>query len=79
MQLMRMIACSRSGFLQRSGMLLRCVHVLHNILPACPFAAAVRTHALGAAASAACAHATAAPCGPLVCADCVVGHRQTSC
>ena len=38
MQLMRMISCScgRPEFLQRSGMLLRCVHVLHDILAACP-------------------------------------------
>ena len=41
MQLMRMISCSsRSGFLQRSGMLLRCVHLLRNVLAACPVPAA---------------------------------------
>ena len=31
MQLMRMISCRRSGFLQRSGMLPRCVHLLRHI------------------------------------------------
>ena len=31
-----MISCCRSGFLQRSGMLLRCVHLLRNVLAACP-------------------------------------------
>ena len=38
LQLMRMISCcsGRSDFLQRSGMLLRCVHVLRHITAACP-------------------------------------------
>ena len=36
---MRMISCSsRSGFLPRSGMLLRCIHLLRHISAACPAA-----------------------------------------
>ena len=37
MQLMRMVTdCCRTAFLRRSGMLLRCVHVLRHIVAACP-------------------------------------------
>ena len=38
LQLLRMLSCcsGRPGFLQRSGMLLRCVHVLRHITAACP-------------------------------------------
>ena len=43
LQLMRMISCcsGSAGFLQRSGMLLRCVHLLRHIMAACPVSGTV--------------------------------------
>ena len=48
LQLMRMIACcrGRAEFLGRSGMLLRCVHLLRHILAACPATPEARMLAL---------------------------------
>ena len=42
LQLTRMISCCRATYLQRSGMLLRCLHVLRHILAATPATPEVR-------------------------------------
>ena len=41
MQLVRLISCCRHDFLRRSGMLLRCVHLMHRLLLAAPPSAIV--------------------------------------
>lgn len=48
--LMRMMSCScgRPEFLQRSGMLLRCLHLMRHIVAACPATLPVCTAALWA-------------------------------
>lgn len=51
LELMRMLTCCRAGFLPRSGMLLRCVHVLRHLLAACPATREVHDPLIGPAPS----------------------------